>query len=143
MIPDSLFSPPQSPVFVLLRVPFSSSRNPCFSLFKVFVSFCSESRCPPSNSSFFLSKSSPILPVLLEVPVSSSPLLLLAAKKTAERHEAVPPFAWWLVVGSKMEHYSSPPPRSLHGTIRTREPLRWRSRLRPRQKWRRPHWCQG
>ena len=98
MIPDSLFSPPQSPCFSLLkaivlscseslfrplRFPFSSSSK---SRVHPLPSSSSNSRAPPlrfpfpsSPSSSLLSKSSPIL-------------FLLAAKKTAERHEAVPPF---------------------------------------------------
>ena len=108
MIPDSLFSPPQSPVFFLLQVPFSSSRKPCFSLFKVFVSFCSESRFlhspspvpvlfrPLSSSSLsssVLSKSSPLL-------FSKSSPILLASKNsgTTRSRPAV------RVVRSKMEH---------------------------------------
>lgn len=83
MIPDSLFSPPQSPFFSLLKVLVSPSQSPC-------VLF------PSSPSSFFLSKSSPILFVLSPPPQS---------QKTAERPEAVPPFLVG-VVCSKMEHDS-------------------------------------
>ena len=131
MIPDSLFSPPQSPFPVLLKVlvsPFSKSR-----FFFLRVHF------PSSPSSFFLSKFSPVLPDSRSRPLPSSS----KPKKTAERHEAVPPFSWWLVVGSKTEHSSPPPP--LLGTVLTREPRWWHSRrLRHRQKWKhRPHWCQG
>ena len=59
MIPDSLFRPPQSPVFVLFRVlvsPFSKSR---FFFLKVLFS-SSPSSCLLSKSSPVLSKSSVI-----------------------------------------------------------------------------------
>lgn len=122
MIPDSLFSPSQSPIFALLKVPFLPSPSPVPVLLKVpFQS---------SLSSFLLSKSSPLLFVLSDsssnsrsqcspspLPSSSesrsSPLRPLSSsqshlpssskqRKTAERHEAVPPF--FVVVRSKMEH---------------------------------------
>ena len=55
MIPDSLFSPSQSPCFVLLKVHVSHPQSPVPVL---------------SESSFLLSKSSPLL---LQVPFPSSP----------------------------------------------------------------------
>ena len=141
-----LSHPPQSSVPVLLRVP-----------------------CPSSPSSSIISKSSPLLPdsrarPLRPLPSSQSPLpsspipvpvlstLFLPLKVLSpplspsqkQRNDTKPSRrSWWLVVvGSKTEHSS--PPRSLLGTVQTREPRWWRSRLRPRQKWRRlPHWCQG
>lgn len=65
MIPDSLFSPPQSPVFVLSESLFLPPQSPCFVLVRVPFTSCSESRFPPSSkprsrplhsspSSFFL-----------------------------------------------------------------------------------------
>lgn len=94
MIPDSLFSPPQSPFFFLLRVPFSSSSK---SLFLPSPSPVPPLRFPfPSSSlsSSIISKSSPLLPDSRSRPLPSSSS---ETKKTAERHEAVPPFSWWLV----------------------------------------------
>ena len=169
MIPDSLFSPPQRPFFFSSKSLFRPPQSPVFDLSKSRFFFL-RVHFPSSPSSFLLSKSSPILPDSRSHPLrplpssqsplpssyesrsrpprfpfSSSPIPLPSSsepKKTAERHEAVPPFSWWLVVGSKTEHSSPSPP--LLGTIQTREPLRWRSRLLLlRPIWRRPHWCQG
>ena len=112
MIPDSLFSPSQSPCFALIKVLVSPSSKSRFRSL-------SESRFPPTSKS---SPSSSVLFVLFlplkvlshppiplpsypirplsssqsPLPSSSSSPLLLQAKKTAERHEAVPPFAWFV-----------------------------------------------
>lgn len=108
MIPDSLFSPSQSPVSVLLRFPFllpqspvsSPSQSPLPSSFVLFP-ILSDSRFdllkvlfPPLQILFQSSSNLRSIPL----PSSSEP------KKTAERHEAVPPFL--VVVRSKMEHDS-------------------------------------
>lgn len=103
MIHDVLFSPPQSPCFVLLKVLVSSFSKSRFRPVQSPVSSSSSKSSPilrvPFPSS---SKSSPILPdsrsrplrvlfhPLRPLPSSSKP------KKTAERHEAVPPFAWFV-----------------------------------------------
>lgn len=131
MIHDVLFYPPQSPVFalfkdlflhsqspgfVLVKVPFSSSskslfrppQSPGFVLVRVPFSVLSNSRFLPLKVPFLSSPSPfPILSVLfppLKVlsPSSSSsqsplPSSYSKPKKTAERHEAVPPFGVWLV----------------------------------------------
>ena len=120
MIPDSLFSSPQSPFFVILKVLVSSCSEPLFrpgqspvssSHLKVLsVLFrplrpLSSSQSPPPSSPIPVpilsdSRSHPLHPI----PSSQSPLPSSSShhRKTAERHEAVPPF---LVVGcSKMEH---------------------------------------
>ena len=80
------------------RYLFLPSRKHVFRPLGSLVSIISKSRCPSSNFSFFLSKSSPILPDSRVRPLPSSSS---KPKKTAERHEAVPPFG---VVSSKMEH---------------------------------------
>ena len=90
MIPESLFSPSQSPVSVLLKVLVSSSQSPVFVLFRVPFLSCSESRSRPPPNTF------PILSVLFlhlfvlsppprfQVPSSpSSPLLFLLASKNS------------------------------------------------------------
>ena len=167
------FSLPQSPFFFFSKSWFCPVPSPCFSLFKVSfsssspspVSVLSESRfrplrvqCPSSPSSSVLSKSSP---VLLKSPCPSSPIPVpvlsilchssqsplpssSSSQKRKQRNDTKPSRrSWFGVVGSKMEH-SSPFPPPLPGTIQTREPRRWRSRLRHRQQERRlPHWCQG
>ena len=94
MIPDSLFSSPQSPFFFSSKSLFRPPQSPVFDLSKALF---------PSSS--LLSKSSPILPVLLGVPVRPLPSSSSSHPKTAERHEAVPPFSVG-VVCSKMEHDS-------------------------------------
>ena len=94
MIPDSLFSPPKSSVFALLRVIVLSCSESLFLPLKVPF--------PSSPSSSVLSKSSPLLPDSRSRPLPSSSS---EPKETAERHEAVPPFLVG-VVCSKMEHDS-------------------------------------
>lgn len=147
MIHDVLFSPPQSPIFVLLKVSFLLSPSPCFALLKVsfllppspfpilsvlFLHLKVLSHPPPSPAPI-LSDSSPILFVLSPPPPQS---------QRKQRNDTKPSrrSRWLVVVGFKTEH-SSPPP--LLGTTLTREPRWWRSRRRPRPIWRRPHWCQG
>lgn len=127
MIPDSLFSPPQSPCFVLLKVPFSSSSEPRFFFLKVPFSPFPDSRSHPLRplsssqsplpsspipvsilSVLFLPPPSPlpsspihvpILPVLFQSSQSPLPPSSSKPKKTAERHEAVPPFLVVVVGG--------------------------------------------
>ena len=108
MIPDSLFSPPQSPCSHSSKSLFPSPQSPCFVLFRVplpilqflFLPLKVLSHPPrfPCPSSSIISKSYPLLPDSRSLPLPSSSS---EPKKTAERHEAVPPF---LVVRSKMEH---------------------------------------
>ena len=78
MIPDSIFLPPQSLVFVSSKSLFRSSQSLGFVLFRVIVSPSSKSRFLPSLSVPFLplrplSSSSKSSPLLLRVPCPSSP----------------------------------------------------------------------
>ena len=125
MIPDSLFFPPQSPVFFLLRVPFLLSPSPVSSsseyrfhptsksLFRpgqspVFLPPQSPHRpLPSSSSSFFLSKFSHILsdsrfsPLqVLSHPLRPLPLLLQAKENsgtTRSRPAVLGWCGWWFV----------------------------------------------
>ena len=125
-----LFLPSLSPVFVLFKVPFSSSQSPVPVLLKLLFHPLQVLSHPPIPL-----PSSPI-----PVPVLSPPPL----SQRKQRNDTKPSRrSRGGVVGSKMEHYSSHPPRSLLGTTLTLEPRWWRSRLRHHPQWRLPHWCQG
>ena len=113
MIPDFLFSSPQSQGFFLLKDLVLSCSESLFLPLKVPF--------PSSPSSSVLSKSSPLLPDSRSRPLPSSSS---SHPKTAERPEAVPPFGVWLVpkwnmtssylfmvmltsVGSSSSHFTS------------------------------------
>ena len=102
MIPDSLFSPPQSPFFFLLRVPFSSSSK---SLFLPSPSPVPPLRVPLPTLQFiflplkvlshpprfpFQSSPSPL-------PSSSSSLLLFLASKNSGTTRSRPAVLGWCV----------------------------------------------
>ena len=108
MIPDSLFSPPQSPIFVLLKVlvPFSSK-----SLFRPVPSPVAHPPIPLSSSQSPLPSSPIPVSVLFHhlkvlsppprFPFPSSPLLFLRAKGNSGTTRSRPAVR---VVRSKMEH---------------------------------------